>query len=143
MLARRELILAVAVAMTLASGNRKSVAGLPGKTLVFEGTVTSIGIVDNERKPWLITVKVTRVVAGEFSGSTFEFVVHSPARSGLEMGHSYTIEAVWNGKGYIVDENQWLRRRQVERGSRSREPSNVPLQSDGCIGRSAPSRTRR
>jgi hypothetical protein len=95
--------------VTLIGGDRREVAAAPTKTLVFEGTVISIGTVEHSLKPWLITVEVTKVVIGAISGSTFEFLVHSPARSGLEKGHSYTIEAVWKDNGYIVDENQWRR----------------------------------
>ena len=50
-------------------------------------------------------MKITRVISGEFSGSTFQFAVHSPAQSGLEKGRAYTIKAVWKDHGYIVDED--------------------------------------
>jgi hypothetical protein len=110
MWARRGLTVATVVAMTLFGGDWKGMAAAPSKTLVFEGTVISIGTIENDLKRWLITVTVTKVLSGEFFGSTFEFVVHSPSRSGLEKGRSYTIEAVWNGKSYTVDENQWRRR---------------------------------
>jgi len=100
--------LLVTIVVTTLGGWQK-VAGAPSKTLVFEGTVTSITTIKHRLTPWLVTVKITKVISGEFSGSTFQFAVHSPARSGLEKGRSYTIEAVWTDHGYVVDENQWLR----------------------------------
>jgi hypothetical protein len=100
--------------VAIIGGTRREAAARPSKTLVFEGTVVAIGTVKHPRKPWVITVQVTKVVRGEFSGSTFEFLVHSPARSGLEKGRSYTIEAVWKDDGYAVDENQWRRPRQPD-----------------------------
>ena len=107
--ASRQVTFAAVLAMTLMVGGRQEAAAAPSKTLVFEGTVVSIVTVAHDFKPWLITVQVTKVVSGEFSGSTFEFLVHSPARSGLEKGRSYTIEAVWKNGGYTVDEHQWRR----------------------------------
>jgi hypothetical protein len=35
--------------------------------------------------------------------------MHSPARAGLERGHSYTIKAVWQNGSYAVDETQRMR----------------------------------
>jgi hypothetical protein len=124
MLARLQFIAAAVLVMNVVGGDRQTVAAAPSNTLVFEGTVISIGTIDNGEKSWLITVKVKRVVSGEFSGPTFEFAVHSPARSGLEKGRAYTVEAVWNGSGYVVDENQWRRPKRRQMASRSPEPSN-------------------
>jgi hypothetical protein len=117
MRASLQFILAAVLGMIVLAGTRP-VAAAPSKTLVFEGTVVSIGTVDHPQTPWLVTVNVTKVVTGELSGSTFEFLVHSPALSGLEKGRSYTIEAVWEDNGYIVDEDQWRRpkRRTAEPG---------------------------
>ena len=112
----------VLAAMPLMVSDSQKAAAAPSRTLVFEGTVVSIATVAHDFKPWLITVKVTKVVSGEFAGSTFEFLVHSPARSGLEKGPSYTIEAVWKDDGYIVDENQWRRRKRSQIGTRSAVP---------------------
>jgi hypothetical protein len=102
-------LLVTILVTTLIAGGWQKVAGAPSKTLVFEGTVTSITTINHRLTPWLATVKITKVISGEFSGSTFQFAVHSPARSGLEKGRSYTIEAVWKDHGYVVDENQFLR----------------------------------
>ncbi|MFT3775046.1 MAG: hypothetical protein QM820_57595 [Minicystis sp.] len=61
------------------------------------------------QKSWIVTVKVEKVLSGSFSGESFSFRIHSPAKSGLSKGHSYTIEAKWVGDGYAVDELQWMR----------------------------------
>lgn len=81
----------------------------PSKDLVFTGTVTEIRAVSVPRSPqrWQVTVNVDKVLSGDFSGSTFSFLVHSPVKSGLQLGGSYTIKATWNGNGYLVDEHQW------------------------------------
>ena len=101
------IIVTILVTTVVAGGWR--VGAGPSKTLVFEGTVTSIRTIDHPLTRWLVTVQITKVISGEFSGSTFQFAVHSPAHSGLVKGRSYTIEAVWKDHGYIVDENQWRR----------------------------------
>jgi hypothetical protein len=108
---RRAVLLSVGILFTaaLSFGVHSAREQQSSKTLVFEGTVTSIRTIDHPLTRWLITVKVTKVISGEFSGSTFQFAVHSPAQSGLEKGRSYTIEAVWKDRGYVVDENQWRR----------------------------------
>ena len=98
-----------------------------------------------ELKPWIVRMEVQKVVSGDFSGGWFEFAVHSPSRSGLEEGHSYTIKAVWSGKGYEVDENQW-RRRTMHSAIDSDVPwelDNKVLQADDHLGRFAPSVARR
>jgi hypothetical protein len=123
MRSRFYLIFATLLVMAVVGGDWQETAAAPTKTLVFEGTVTSIGIVDHELKPWLVTVKVRKIVSGEFSGSTFQFVVHSPARAGLEKGRSYTIEAVRKDDGYTVDENQWRRPKRLQTGTRPAVPA--------------------
>ena len=76
--------------------------------LVLEGQVTWLNRrTDDPSKEWIVTVRIKRVITGEFSGKTFQFAVHSPAQSGLKKGRSYTIEAVWTGDGYSVDQLQW------------------------------------
>jgi hypothetical protein len=81
--------------------------------LVLVGTVTETQPLSarRSRKNWVVVLHVDRVVSGEFSGSTFEFAVHSPAQSGLEVGRSCTVKATWTGEGYVVDEAQWRNRR--------------------------------
>ena len=49
------------------------------------------------------------VISGTFEGTHFAFRVHSPSRSGLEIGKTYTIEANEVEGGFTVDENQWIR----------------------------------
>lgn len=88
-------------------------AAQPSKVLVLEGTVTSIRQIDHEFTPWLVTVMVEKVVFGEFSGAMFSFAVHSPAMSGLEVGRSYTVRAVWKDGGYVVDPLQWRRPKRI------------------------------
>ena len=87
----------------------------PSKELVLVGKVTSLTLgAGDQLKRWIVTVKVETVVSGDFSHLTFQFAVHSPARSGLEKGRSYTIEAVWDGTGYTVDELQWMKRKRAD-----------------------------
>ena len=107
--AKFHLIVITILVTTVIAGGWRKVAATPSKTLVFEGTVTSITTIDHRVTPRLVTVKVTKVISGEFSGSTFQFAVHSPAHSGLRKGRSYTVEAIWKDQGYIVDEDQWRR----------------------------------
>jgi hypothetical protein len=118
---RLKLVLATLLVATLVGHDWPAVAGPP--RLVFEGTVTAIRTVANERKPWLVTVNVTKVISGAFSGSTFELVVHSPVLAGLKKGRSYTIEADWNGDGYVVDEGQWRRPTRFRAETRSAVPA--------------------
>jgi hypothetical protein len=137
------LIAASVAAPSIGEGGDTRDGGQGRKQLVMIGTVTSIkqtGAVDS-LKPWAVTVRIDKVVSGELLGDTFTFVVHSPARAGLERRASYTIRAVWNGTGYSVDENQWRK----DKGSRrkSAELANQALQSDELLRRFAPSAVRR
>jgi len=81
-----------------------------GKRLVIAGTVEQITMVDDGFKRWAIAVHVEKVVTGQLLGDRLTFLVHSPARAGLTVGHTYTVEAVWEDSGYSVDELQWFRR---------------------------------
>ena len=58
---------------------------------------------------YVITMRVDRVVKGQFKGKTFQFRIHSPALSGLEVGKKYTVEAKRTKDGYTVDQYQWVR----------------------------------
>ena len=82
-------------------------AKTPSKRLVFEGTVTSLRTGVDEFRPWIVTVMVEKVIAGEFSEPMYQFAVHSPARAGLVEGESYTIEAIWRKTGY--ETRRWTR----------------------------------
>jgi hypothetical protein len=79
--------------------------------LVFEGTVASIEIspLPQSRQNFIVTMRVDRVVRGQFGGKTFQFRVHSPSLSGLEVGKKYTVEAKRTKDGYAVDQHQWNR----------------------------------
>lgn len=83
---RLGLILAGAIAVGLtvvAGGDSRAAARNARRTLLLEGTVTSIRNTDHRLTPWLVTVAVKKVISGQFAGSTFQFAVHSPARAGL------------------------------------------------------------
>ncbi len=56
---------------------------------------------------WIVRTRVLEIIAGEFAGEQFSFRIHSPSRSGLEVGVTFTIRAEWTGTGYRVDEHQW------------------------------------
>ena len=49
-------------------------------------------------------------MTGQLLGDRLTFLVHSPARAGLAVGHTLTVDAVWEDSGYSVDELQWFRR---------------------------------
>jgi hypothetical protein len=88
-------------------------AAASSRDLRFRGTVASI---DSSRadelsnRNWVVSMKVEQVLAGELSGKMFAFRIHSPSKSGLVVGGSYTVEAKWTGDGYSVDQYQWRRR---------------------------------
>jgi hypothetical protein len=78
-------------------------------SLVFRGTVISITISPADfLQPWVITTRVDKVLSGSFSARQFQFSVHSPSQSGLNVGKQYTIRATRTKTGYSVDEFQWL-----------------------------------
>jgi len=112
--------IAAAVGVLVASGvvdHQNAGAVQPSNVLVFEGTVTSITMINHELTPWLVTLSVEKVLSEEFAGPTFSFAVHSPAKSGLAMGRSYTVRAEWKDGGYVVDPLQW--RRSIPSGPRA------------------------
>ena len=75
------------------------------------GTVTAISPTGNwpSRRNWAVTIRVEKVKVGKFSHPEFTFAVHSPSRSGLEVGGHCTIEATWTGKGYLVNDTRRMR----------------------------------
>jgi hypothetical protein len=82
----------------------------PHSELVFRGTVIKIeGPTTDFFQPWVITTRVDKLLSGSFSGKQFQFAVHSPAQSNLDIGKQYTIRAVRTETGYTVDELQWLK----------------------------------
>jgi hypothetical protein len=79
--------------------------------LVFRGTILRIDSGGaNSLKPFVVTTSVDKILDGQFSGKRFQFAVHSPSQSGLQIGHRYTVRADIAANGYIVDELQWRRR---------------------------------
>jgi hypothetical protein len=139
----KTVVVVAAMVISRVEGSRSASASSPSKVLVLEGTVASIGQISHERTPWLVTVTVKRVVAGEFSGPTFSFAVHSPAQSGLEKGRPYTVEAIWKDGGYVVDEFQWRRGKRIEGCIVPSTPANMALQRPIRLPRFARAAARR
>ena len=86
---------------------------MAGETdLILDGVIVSLDPLPSpERKArWRVTVAIDRVTRGDFDGDRFEFVVHSPARSGLVQGGDVTVRAEQTSQGYRVDPDQWLPR---------------------------------
>ena len=79
--------------------------------LVFLGTVISLepSAVNAPRLWWIVTTKVDQIMSGDFEGSIFQFTVHSPTKSRLEVGRQYEIRAARTAEGYRVDRFQWNR----------------------------------
>jgi len=78
---------------------------------MVQGTIESIEPLPQARGRfrWAVTLRVEEVLAGEFSGRTFAFPIHSPTKSGLAVGQQRILRAVQSGDGYVVDEWQWMR----------------------------------
>jgi hypothetical protein len=140
---RRVALLAVAAVMAILPLSNARAAP-SSKKVVLTGTVTAISQVDAKRpsrRNWAVTVQVETVRAGEYAQPVFTFTVHSPARTGLAVGRRYTIEAVWTGVEYVVDETRPIKADMLSlRVSRLPNPA---LQADDQLGRSAPSLARR
>jgi hypothetical protein len=51
---------------------------------------------------------VDEVIEGVFADKTFSFMVHSPVKSGLQQGTSYTVRAERSSSGFTVDQYQWM-----------------------------------
>jgi hypothetical protein len=79
--------------------------------LVFMGTVASLAPTnwDDRINRWVVTMRVDRTIAGEYTEEYFQFAVHSPTQSCLETGKSYQVCATWTGMGYKVDQRQWCK----------------------------------
>jgi len=78
--------------------------------LVFLGTVAEMtsSPLPQSRLGWVVQCEVDRVVSGTFPGKTFSFRIHSPSKSGLEVGKQYTITATRTPDGFHVDQHQWM-----------------------------------
>jgi hypothetical protein len=83
--------------------------GRAPREVILNGTITSITPGRGRLTPWIVTLDVAKVLLGDFSGSSLSFAVHSPARSGLQVGHAYAVTATRRGDGYAVDDRQWRR----------------------------------
>ena len=109
-----KLVLAL-VFGSCATPSPKSPAPTPSdhvnRDLTFRAVIESLEVAPladrRVRLDWVVRTRVLEVIAGEFHGQRFDFRVHSPSRSGLEVGATHTIHATWTGDGYLVDENQW------------------------------------
>lgn len=101
---------AIAHHQTLAAGQATS-TGVPAEDLVFIGTVQKVYPMPSghSTRNWAVVTHIDKVISGEFSGTTFTFMVHSPARMGLRVGRAYTIKAMRSEGGYLVDDTQWLK----------------------------------
>ena len=104
------LLVLLAGCATVSEPNSAALA--PQPDLVFVGTVESIEASPLPRSlaNWIVTFRVDRIEAGDFSGETFSFRIHSPSRSGLESGKQYVVEANRTDTGYKVDQCQWMER---------------------------------
>ena len=82
--------------------------------VLLSGTVIGIeaGKTADPRKRWLVTMKIERVVSGHYPEPELRFAIHSPVKSGLISGKTYTVRATRSeGGGYDVDQYQWMQAR--------------------------------
>jgi hypothetical protein len=81
--------------------------------LVFRAVIEAIDCapvgIRGAFRDWIVRTRIEHVTSGEFTGTHFEFRVHSPSRSGLEVGQTVTVEAKPTPEGFTVDEDQWMR----------------------------------
>ncbi len=79
--------------------------------LVFLGTVEKVEAspLPQSTLNWIVHCRVDQILSGNFSGRTFSFRVHSPVKSGLEVGKQYKIVAKRTIGGYTVDQFQWTK----------------------------------
>lgn len=105
------LIIIYACMAISCSSSPSRALGPEGEVLVFRGTVISIenSPIPESRTNWVVRTRVDKVAKGRFDAKTFDFRVHSPSRSGLELKGQYTIEAIRTTEGYRVDQHQWNR----------------------------------
>lgn len=77
--------------------------------MIFLGTIEKIepSPIQESTLNWVIKCKVDLIIFGKFVDDTFFFRVHSPAKSGLEIGKQYKIEARETEDGFMVDPYQW------------------------------------
>ncbi len=77
--------------------------------LVFLGTVEKVEAspLPQSTLNWIIYCRVDKILSGDLPNKTFSFRVHSPVKSGLEVGKQYKIKATRTIDGYTVDQYQW------------------------------------
>jgi hypothetical protein len=77
--------------------------------LIFLGTIEKMEAspLTHSTENWIVHCRVDQVLSGDFPGKTFSFRVHSPAKSGIEVGKQYKIEAKRTTEGYTIDQYQW------------------------------------
>jgi hypothetical protein len=80
--------------------------------LVFRGKVESIEIspLKGSRYNFVVKTRVLKVLKGSFDGSHFEFRIHSPSKSQIEVGKVLEVKAERIRDGYLVDPIQFLKR---------------------------------
>ena len=79
--------------------------------LLLRGTVVAIVPIGTpgQHARWRVQLDVDEVLSGTCTGPNFEFMVHSPTKSGLATGQELTLSAQPEPEGgYRVDEYQWL-----------------------------------
>ncbi len=77
--------------------------------LVLLGTVEKVEAspLPQSSLNWIIYCRVDKILSGDLPTKTFSFRVHSPVKSGLEVGKQYRIRAIRTTDGYDVDQYQW------------------------------------
>jgi hypothetical protein len=112
------LLVALVVTSQLWVGSQGAAAGRAHRArpnsatptkLVIVGTVGSIYQLDEPRllRCWGVDVKVVKVLSGKYAEPTITFAVHSPAKSGVELGETYKIEAEWKDGEWLVPPMWW------------------------------------
>jgi len=64
---------------------------------------------DKSNLNWIVHCRVDQILSGDFSEKTLFFRVHSPAKSGIEIGEQYKIKAKRTSNGYTVDQYQFMK----------------------------------
>jgi hypothetical protein len=75
-----------------------------GKDVVLRGTVGEIRPAQG-RHPhlkWMVTLQVESVVAGNFTGATLSFGIHSPVKAGIAVGGRLEVHAARSQAGEYV-----------------------------------------
>ncbi len=111
-LIRAGVVLVVTAACAVQQTPRESAAKFSSRVLVV-GTVTHI-FPAATRPPstlnWGVTVRVEKVLVGNYAEPFLTFRVHSPTNAGLEIGGRYKIDATWTSQGYAMDDPRFAER---------------------------------